>query len=214
MKFLLIEKEITQYSKRDIDQGLCPRKINIICCCLRTCFCLSYAIRKYNDLYLFFYENNIAIKFIGKQLRFLGPDERSQALLLNKVLNRQRSGKHLYSWTESTPGIYIKRFDTFKIFLNEFLVLDGTHTFLIQKDGNGEAIDTPANFPKMLKSLKKDGKYILALYNNPEFNNFDENSLITNKDKIIKNITFKRIKKAPDQLLLLNYWIDIEVSPP
>jgi len=110
--FLLILEEIINYTKRDIDKGLTPPFIYKICSCIRETFCLSYAIRKNNSLYLYFQGEKILIKFEGSRLRYLGPDERSQALLLKKVLDKSIPfiNSNGNKWIKSTPGIYFKSF--------------------------------------------------------------------------------------------------------
>ena len=51
------------------------------------------------------------MKYDGKKLRFLGSDERSQAILLNKALEKIIGNDKLQTqeWEKSTPGIFVKR---------------------------------------------------------------------------------------------------------
>jgi len=109
-EFLLIVKKISKYSKLEINEGKIPPDVYIICSCIRNAFCLSYSIRKKNTFYLYILESNLIIKFDGKNLRYLGPDERSQSLLLEKALSlsNQRLSQHQNDWHESTPGIFMK----------------------------------------------------------------------------------------------------------
>jgi len=93
--FLLIIEEIIDFTKKDIDKGYTPPLIYKICSCIREAFCLSYAIRKNNNLYLYFQKEKILIKFEGSRLRYLGPDERSQALLLKKAFEKNISKSKL-----------------------------------------------------------------------------------------------------------------------
>ncbi|MFX1531798.1 MAG: hypothetical protein ACFFBC_11850, partial [Promethearchaeota archaeon] len=88
VNFLLLFEKIIEYTKKQINKGLTPQKIYELCSCIRETFCLSYSIRKNNNLYLYFQEENLLLSFIGKKLRYLGPDERSQALLLLKALTK------------------------------------------------------------------------------------------------------------------------------
>ena len=117
--FLLYHESIPDYDKSHIDNGITPIIIYKICSCIRETFCLSYGIRKNNNLYLFIKDQNALIHFIGNELRYLGPDERSQALLLHKALGIARNNSKLknYSWTESTPGIRVKILNNFNLFL-------------------------------------------------------------------------------------------------
>ncbi len=112
VNFLLLIENIIDYNKNNIDKGNTPPDIYKICSCIRETFCLSYAIRKSNNLYLYFQNENVLIKFEGINLRYLSSDERSQALLLKKALEKVTQYKRSPSddWVKSTPGIYVRRF--------------------------------------------------------------------------------------------------------
>ena len=112
VNFLLLFEKIINYSKKDIDKGKTPLNVYKICSCIRETFCLSYAIRKDNVLYLYFQKEHVLIKFEGQTLRFLGPDERSQAILIKKALNKiyEKFDNENNKWVKSTPGIFGKRF--------------------------------------------------------------------------------------------------------
>ncbi|MHA1764008.1 MAG: hypothetical protein ACTSYC_09685, partial [Promethearchaeota archaeon] len=86
VNFLLIIKRIAPFTKKDIDKGNTPLEIYDLCTCIKETFCLSYAIRKLNDLYLYFIEESLFLKFHGGELKYLGSDERSQAILLLKAI--------------------------------------------------------------------------------------------------------------------------------
>jgi len=51
------------------------------------------------------------MKYDGKKLRFLGSDERSQALLLKRALEKINGSEKVKTqeWEKSTPGIFVKR---------------------------------------------------------------------------------------------------------
>jgi hypothetical protein len=120
--FLLYYESLPDYTKGEIDKGSTPPEIYKICSCIREAFCLSYGIRKINNLYLYVQDKNVLIKFIGKKLRYLGPDERSQALLLNKAFEKTHQNSNLKKerWVESTPGIQVKNLpnsNSFHLFL-------------------------------------------------------------------------------------------------
>jgi hypothetical protein len=208
MKCLLLSQEITEYTKQDIDKGFCPEKIYQICCCLRTCFCLSYAIRKENDFYIYFLKNNIAVKFIGKELRFLGPDERSQALLLYKALKKRNIKTNLESWVDSTPGIYIKEYNDFSLFFREFMSINGGQTFLVEDDGKKSDLNNIRLFKKGGNNIKEDGNYFFPLYGVSKPNLLMDHSFL--EDNGIKTINFENLKKIHDQILVINYWIDLK----
>jgi hypothetical protein len=121
--FLLYYETIPGYTKSHIDKGATPSTIYKICSCIRETFCLSYGIRKNNNLYLFIQDKNVLVNFNGNELKYLGPDERSQALLLNKALEKVFNNSKFKNdkWIESTPGIrvrFLKNFNSFLLFLN------------------------------------------------------------------------------------------------
>ena len=107
VNFLLFLENTINYDKRDIDEGRTPPLIYKICSCLREAFCLSYAIRKNNNVYFYFQRDHVLIKFDGKELRYLGPDERSQALLLEKALKKQTTS-NLDKWSPSLNAGFFK----------------------------------------------------------------------------------------------------------
>ena len=72
---------------------------------------MSYSIRKENILFFYFQKKPVLIKFVGAELKFLGPDERSQALLLLKAFEKMANTTIDYeNWIKSTPGIYYRQF--------------------------------------------------------------------------------------------------------
>ena len=111
VNFLLYIENVSDYSKKDIDNGHTPLDIYQVCSIIRESFCCSYSIRKNNSLYLYVAPTQILIKIDGISLRYLGSDERSQALLLKKALDKvNRVGKlDSQRWQKSTPGIFVKR---------------------------------------------------------------------------------------------------------
>ena len=106
--FLILNNGYTIYNKKDIDIGNTPLDVYKLCSGIREFFCLSYAIRKKNTLYLYFHSDLTLIKLDGSKLRFLGSDERSQALLLLKALEKATALIN-EKWERSTPGIYVMK---------------------------------------------------------------------------------------------------------
>ena len=119
VNFILLIKELTFFTKKDVDRGRTPLDVYILCSSIRETFCLSYSIRKNNNLFLFFQKRCILVKLNGDKLRYLGPDERSQALLLEKALVKGNEEKNILNkdWKKSTPGIYVRKV------LNNFLLI-------------------------------------------------------------------------------------------
>ncbi|GAI62474.1 unnamed protein product [marine sediment metagenome] len=111
VNFLILIEKFPKFSKSDVDVGKTPIYVYNLCSIIRESFCLSYSIRKNNNLYLYFKALQLLIKYEGKKLRFLGSDERSQAILLNKALEKIIGNDKLQTqeWEKSTPGIFVKR---------------------------------------------------------------------------------------------------------
>ena len=109
VNFLLFIENISDYSKKDIDNGQTPLDVYFVCSIIRESFCCSYSIRKDNNLYFYIASTHILIKFEGNSLRFLGPDERSQALLLKRALDKLNGVETIKSqrMQKSTPGIFV-----------------------------------------------------------------------------------------------------------
>ena len=207
--FLLIIEEIINYTKKDIDKGLTPPLIYKICCsCIREAFCLSYAIRKDNNLYLYFQKEKILIKFEGYRLRYLGPDERSQALLLKKVLDKSIStiNSDGNKWIKSTPGIYSKSF------LDDLSFIDylGSSVqdpiiFIFDEFDNMDESNIPEIENINTLEILRDNFYIIPTYPFSENNNIIKLILsLTN----IKLVRLPKIRLIQDKILYINYLID------
>lgn len=209
---LLIEK-IVNYLKIDIDKGNTPLRIYKICSSIRETFCLSYSIRKNNNFYLFFQEEHILIKFEGKKLRFLGPDERSQALLLEKILYKMQKDTDLNNlgWIKSTPGIFGHKFSdniTFIEFYNSisygktYFILDGS----LNVEQGLEMENLEENFP----SIEENDFFIIATYDSVRKNT---NILDLFKElKTIKVASLPKIKSVEDKILYINFRKDLQNS--
>ena len=206
--FLLIIEEIIDFTKKDIDIGYTPPLIYKICSCIREAFCLSYAIRKNNNLYLYFQKEKILIKFEDSRLRYLGPDERSQALLLKKALDKNISNNNSIGnrWIKSTPGIYSKSF------LDDFSFVDyldsSVQDPIIFIYDEIDSMDKN-NIPEIMNinSLEnlRDIFYIIPTYPFSEKNNIIKLMLsLTN----IKLVTISKIRSIQDKILYINYLID------
>jgi len=206
VKFLLLIEKITQYNKELIDKGLTPQKIYELCSCIRETFCLSYSIRKDNNLYLYFQNERILISLIGKALRYLGPDERSQALLLEKALRIAKGidfklggGKK-----QSTPGIYGSKFFDHRSFLLSILSEVIGNVYFITEDEKFN-IKEKDIFPPNLDfvTFLDDILFILPTYEisngNSEFLN------LFNDMKNIKFFSLSKIKQIENKILYINY---------
>ena len=204
VNFLLLIKKISAYSKKDIDQGKTPLDVYQLCSCIRETFCLSYSIRKENNLYLLFQEYNALIKFEGKKLKFLSSDERSQALLLYKALNLSSEILSFDNWYKSTPGIYIKKFEDFNAFI-EIMKLREIKSVLIASTHNERTRLWEIIEFDQIKN-PKECLYIIPIYDISDLSNSFLNLL--NEIGKVKILVLIPIKSIENIILYINYKID------
>ncbi|MFX0105801.1 MAG: hypothetical protein ACFE75_09940 [Candidatus Hodarchaeota archaeon] len=214
VNFLLLIVSISKYSKKDIDQGKTPFDVYRICSCIRETFCLSYSIRKSNNLYLYFQNEQVLIKFEGKKLRYLGPDERSQALLLEKALNIVR--KNFFAendeWKISTPGIFVRKFIDIYSFINFFNSIIKGNNFLI--------IDNLRYVKQKVEDFNSARYFTDNMENDffiiPTYSISRDNSNIIELFKQVKNIkllSLSKIKEVENKILYINFRKDQQVIP-
>ena len=206
VNFLLLFEKIINYTKNQIDKGLTPQKIYELCSCIRETFCLSYSIRKNNNLYIYFQEENLIISFIGNKLRYLGPDERSQALLLLKALNKVQGidPKTKTDMMKSTPGIYVKKLLKDSSCIHYFESILNGNVYLI--------IDYIESFKKdvVVQTLNEEIDVIeeTNFYIIPTYTTSTEKSDLINRFTQMKNINFlslSKIKSIENKILYINF---------
>ncbi|MFX0031632.1 MAG: hypothetical protein ACFE9P_03130 [Candidatus Hermodarchaeota archaeon] len=206
--FLLIFEDIPFYTKKDIDKGLTPLEVYKLCSCIRETFCLSYSIRKGNNLYISLYKKLALIKFQGDKLRFLGSDERSQEILLNKAITKIYEINMSNIWKKSTAGIFIRKIESLRK-LQHFIELISHNRIIIQNNYiQGEYYLTI----KQLKSLTDLNNYLFIL---PDYHNGSKNPnifAILERLSNLKFVMFPRINKIENKLLFINYIIDQQKS--
>ena len=206
VNFLLILENIIEYSKKEIDKGYTPQKIYELCCCIREAFCLSYSIRKSNNLYIYFQENHLLLSFIGKYLRYLGPDERSQALLLLKALEEgiKTRPKVEAETIKSTPGIYCTKFLGESSFFNYLEnVFNGTIYLIIDGIESNEGELVTLFVDKKTEAIQDTNLYII-----PTYPISAQKSGFINGFKEMKNINFlslSNIKSIENKILYINF---------
>lgn len=85
-------------------------RMDILCRCINAALFLSHDLRRDVRIYLVLKGEPSPPKLIcfdGRYVRYLSPDERSAASLIKKALEKNA----LEFWTESTPGVSIKKGD-------------------------------------------------------------------------------------------------------
>ncbi len=205
VNFLLLIESISDYSKKDIDIGRTPLDIYRLSSCIRETFCLSYNLRKENNLFLYIQKNHHLIEFKGKKLKYLGPDERSETLLLEKVLGKiKQSIIYEDGWRKSTPGIFIRCFSDTISFINYYGLIANHLSFLI--------IDTIYEVNKKVEFFKlnqdpieiKDNDFFII----PTYTLQCESSSFIEIFKELKNtklISLSKIKCVENKILYINF---------
>jgi len=206
VNFLLIQEKIIEYSKKDIDEGNTPQKIYELCSCIREAFCLSYSIRKSNNLFIYSYEENLLLSFIGTKLRYLGPDERSQALLLLKALEK---GKNVVPKVEpemikSTPGIFCTKFIEDSLPFNYFNNFFSGNVYLVIDDIGSINQELGSQFlDKKIERIINNDLYII-----PTYTITAQKSGFIDGFREMKNINFvslSKIKSIENKILYINF---------
>jgi len=198
--FLILNNSYTKYNKKDIDIGNTPLDVYKLCSGIREFFCLSYAIRKRNILYLYFHLDLKLIKLDGSKLRFLGSDERSQALLLLKALEKSNTLIN-EKWERSTPGIYIMKL--LKPLNIDWLIknLSFERIFLINQSKNSCLQNEFSN-----KNFTSQDLFIIVNDLSDEF----VRELFDNIDSPINmmQITLSETLSLENKMLYINYLLD------
>ncbi|MEJ2294529.1 MAG: hypothetical protein P8Y23_07135 [Candidatus Lokiarchaeota archaeon] len=206
-QFLLIVEDISKYSKSEINEGKTPSDVYTICSCIRNVFCLSYSIRKQNIFFIYIIKNNLMIKFEGITLKYLGPDERSQSLLLNKALNRLDEKiiiENNNNWLQSTPGIFIKKLTSDQNVMNFFNSLN--NEMIIFFNGENLVLDNIGTIPDKLYAKLENCLLIFTL-NIFEAENINFLRNLTNYKNIL-SYKLPNIKSVQDKILYINFQID------
>jgi tRNA pseudouridine-54 N-methylase len=84
-----------------------PPEIYDIIMAIQASFFLSHKIRTNTEVLLAFLDEDLVLHYIGSELRFLGPDERSIGMLLMKALEKKDAAREIR--IQSTPGIWIQK---------------------------------------------------------------------------------------------------------
>ncbi len=206
VNFLILIEKFPKFSKSDIDVGKTPIYVYNLCSIIRESFCLSYSIRKNNNLYLYFKSLQLLIKYEGKKLRFLGSDERSQAILLNKALEKINGDEKVKTqeWEKSTPGIFVKRLS------NSGSILENINNILHNKIVFIAEFENKDLYPDVINLDDLDDMseycYILPYSQNSQSS---LRFLQVNKENYnLKYINLSNIKGIENKILYINFRID------
>ncbi len=201
VNFLILISKYTDITKKEIDIGEISLSIYSLCSIIRECFCLSYSIRKENNLVIYFSSSKILIKFEGNQLRFLGSDERSQAILIEKALKKVNERSNL-KWENSTPGIFTKKTENQDSILYELGDWINDRAIYIVNDKDTMEVES------LEKQISlKDFSYIIPSPNiSLDFTKFKYE--FKNSKKQIKFVSLPKIKKIENKVSFINFKID------
>ena len=126
-------------------------RLDVLVRCVNSAFFLSHSIRTDVELYLVLTGGSDApktVRFSGKELRYLNPDERSTASLIrNALLKRLDSGE-----SRSSPGVYISR----RSFSDVMRDLKDTSIVYLKEDGTDVREFTLPDEPTFVLGDDKD----------------------------------------------------------
>ncbi len=206
LDFLIFLESVTKYTKCDIDEGKTPLNVYTLCAIIRESFCISYTIRKNNNLYLYLETDHLFIKIEGKSVRYLGSDERSQALLLLRALMKIENDENYNDreWIRSTPGIFVKKLPSSE---------------LIMKNINGNFNDKRIFFAESsnenFKQNVKFGENIDENSSHCYIFSFSQESIPflkflqkVNEECSLKNIDLSKIRGIENKILYINFLYD------
>lgn len=206
VNFLILIEKFPKFTKSDIDVGKTPIYVHNLCSIIRESFCLSYSIRKNNNLYLYFESLQLLIKYEGKKLRFLGSDERSQALLLKRALEKINGDEKVKTqeWEKSTPGIFVKRLS------NSGSILENINNILHNKIVFIAEFENKDLYPDVinLDDLDDMSEYCYIL----PYSQNSQSSLrflqVIKENYNLKYINLSNIKGIENKILYINFRID------
>ena len=196
VKFLVCIDKISNFNKKAIDEGNTPLDVYRLCSCIREVFCLSYAIRKENEFYIFINQNKLFLKLIGRSLRYLGSDERSQAILLLKALEMEQTIPY-DKWINSTPGIYIKK----------LITLDSLFSFIKEIDTHILIMDDINPNYKKITDYKINHQDIIILDELKDIN-FNQHQIGN-----FERVALPNRYSLENKILYINYQLDKQQLP-
>ena len=197
---------VSKYTKSDIDEGKTPLDVYTLCAIIRESFCVSYTIRKNNNLYLYIETDHLLIKIEGKSVRYLGSDERSQALLLLRAFMKIETNENYNDreWIKSTPGIFVKKLPSSELILE-----------IISDKLNDKRIFITDISKEYFKQNVKYGENINENSSNCYTFSFSQESIPflkflqkVNEECRLKNIDLSKIRGIENKILYINFLFD------
>ena len=206
MDFLIFVEHVSKYTKSDIDKGKTPLDVYTLCAIIRESFCISYTIRKNNNFYLYIETDHLLIKIEGKSVRYLGSDERSQALLLLRAFmaietNESHNDRE---WIRTTPGIYVKKLYSSSLILeNLYGSFSDTRIFItdIAQENFKENI-------KYRENIDENSSLCYLFSFSQESISFLKFLQKINEECSLKTIDLSKIRGIENKILYINFLYD------
>jgi hypothetical protein len=167
-----LEHDVTsKFTKKDIDACDVSPAWAATCDAIRAVFFLSRSIRKERDAWLCFPGLDMVIVFTGSSLRYLGPDERSTLMLVDKAMtalqHQSQAGRTTPAeprWIETTPGVRCRAIAGLDDALQEYATVHAGCTLFVPDftpfdDSNRVGIA----FPEEISGIAATGRVCVIL---------------------------------------------------
>jgi len=206
LDFLIFVEGVSKYTKSDIDKGKTPLDVYTLCAIIRESFCISYTIRKYNNFYLYIETDHLLLKIEGKSVRYLGSDERSQALLLLRAFMAIETNENYNDrdWIRSTPGIYVKKLPNSSLILENLngsfndkrlFITDITQEIFKENIKYRENIDENSSLCYLFSFSQESTPFLKFLQK-------------INEECSLKTIDLSKIRGIENKILYINFLYD------
>ncbi|WP_435077472.1 tRNA (pseudouridine(54)-N(1))-methyltransferase TrmY [Halococcus sp. AFM35] len=148
-QFVVLGHEVPLSPDFSLDDLTGAGRVDVLCRCVNSAFCLSHAIREDVHVWLVL-QDEFTVRFEGSELKNLNPDERSTAALIRGALE-EKEGAIGHMAAESSPGVSISRHGLAGV-LDE---LDGT-VLALHEEGEPIGETEPPAEPAFVLSDHRD----------------------------------------------------------
>ena len=186
-QFVVLGHEVPLAADVSLDDLTGAGRLDVLCRCVNSAFCLSHAIREEVRVWLVL-QDELTVRFEGSELRNLNPDERSTAALVRGALDA-RDGAIGHMVAESSPGVSISR-RGFESVLDD---LDGT---LLELHEEGE--------PVVESDVPDDPAFVLS----------DHRDFTAHEAELLTERADRRVRLGPERLhadhaiTIAHNWLD------
>ncbi|MFX0098599.1 MAG: hypothetical protein ACFFCS_03390 [Candidatus Hodarchaeota archaeon] len=202
--FFIVLESFPRVNKKLIDIGQVTREEASLCDIIRSTFFISHGIRKERELWLFFSRDDFLVRIDGQRVRYLGPDERSNLMLLMKANDQWEKvrSRTADAWVESTPGIDLLPETNVQQGIQRLIDYQENFrlcipTFVINHDANAPIVKISESF---LEQLKKTGISLVLTEKELDINQAIRNALFRDADITTRT----RLIDLPTKIMVLN----------